>query len=280
MEEIGSIVTSVLTSIVSADLDGVSSGVDVTASGIITSVTSDRLADVRIIVSVCQAFDSWNWVVVGWIGAFEIANASSFVTDSFSGAVFKVVAVRNVAAVGLWRRNALNMLADLSEELLSRLDALDLVDWIWLLIRVSAGECANIKIDVSCVFEVLASVGYIIVKGEAVLKVTTSDVVKVAVELSVEGVVKLASRDIASEELNVRLVVLVHDLVTDDLASSTIPVTVNNGIVQQVSEVRSASTWSVFSNFALDDWVCDGAGTVWPKNNIFEGSCSDVTGDG
>lgn len=190
MEEIGSIVTSVLTSVVSADLDGVSSGVDVTASGIITSVASNRLANVRIIVSVCQALDSWNWVVVGWIGAFEIANASSFVTDCFSSAVFKVVAVRDVAAVGLWRRNALNMLADLSEELLGRLDALDLVDWIWLLIRVSAGECANIKIDVSCVFEVLAGVGYVLVKGEAVLKVTTSDVVKIAVELSVEGVVK------------------------------------------------------------------------------------------
>lgn len=74
--------------------------------------------------------------------------------------------------------------------------------------------------------------------------------------------------------------VLVHDLVTDDLASSAIPVTVDNRIVQQVGEVRSATTWSVFSNLALDDRVCDGAGTVWPKNNILKGSCSDVTGDG
>jgi len=52
MQEIGSIVASVLTSVVSADLVGVTSGLNVTASGIVTSVTSDCLADVGIIVSI------------------------------------------------------------------------------------------------------------------------------------------------------------------------------------------------------------------------------------
>lgn len=216
---------------------------------------------------------------MSWISAFEIADSRRLVTDSTSSAVFKVIVVRNVAAVGLWWRNALNMLADLSEELLGRLNALDLVDWIWLLVGISTGECANIKIDISGVFEVLAGVRYIVIKGEAVLEVTTSDVVKIAVELSVEGVVELTSRDVASDELNVWLVVLVHDLVTDDLASGAIPVTVDNGIVQQVGKIGSVSTRSVVSNFALDDWVCYRAGTVWPENNVLESSCSDVTGD-
>mgnify|MGYP003327592833 CR=1 FL=1 len=63
--------------------------------------------------------------------------------------------------------------------------------------------------------------------------------------------------------------VFVHDLVTDDLASGTVPVTVDNGIVQQVGELSSVSAWSVVSDLALDDRVCDGAGTKKRLDLIF-----------